>query len=422
MIQPLKSQANNWSLHWVDLDEPLPTGKDWFLPTLVVVCDASGTPLAPPEILEELDQPRVESLLYKLFDDLGSPDRLSIAASDDWDPEGWQAFSSECKVEIRFHNPGSRPDSDLKALTQTLVMRVGQDPEEPAHSRAVAAGLVRTALRVRSQAKKNALLERALASDPECAAARIELADIGLQSGDYKNCQAAYEEVLRLEAPRLRGKSPAWWTNRETRPFLRALYGKAMTLWHLGDYASASEPLEDLLRINPIDNQGARFLVPMLHLLADAPEKSAAYFANYARTYPNDYPEPSFLFGWALSNALEGRESEAREKYAGGILKNIYLAPMLLEQDEPPRTIWMPNDRAEPNYAAEFIDSYAILWDREPGALRILREVHQEMLGRIAKIIAHREKMADFQDQRYDPEYKRAWADLVAEDELLTLP
>ena len=93
---------------------------------------------------------------------------------------------------------------------------------------------------------------------------------------------------------------------------------------------------------------------------------------------------------------------------------------MLLEATEPPRGLWQPNDRAEPNYAAEFIDSYAVLWDREAGASRILRESWQELQSRIAEIVALRERMADFQDQRYEPDYKKLWQQLIAQDERLT--
>ena len=75
--------------------------------------------------------------------------------------------------------------------------------------------------------------------------------------------------------------------------------------------------------------------------------------------------------------------------------------------------------RAEPNYAAEFIDSYALLWDREAGALRILRECWEELQPRIAKIVELRERMSDFQDQRFEPEYKKLWKQFVAEDERL---
>ncbi len=420
MIQPLKSPKNNWFLYWVDLDEPLPSGQDWFLPTIVIVCDQAGTPVASPEILEELDQARVENYLYKTFDQIGTPDRLSIATSDDWDAEGWQSFSADCKLDIRFQNFDKRTPEDLRALTKTLVMRVGREPQGPLQSREVARGLVRTALRLRSESKKAALLRQAVVRDPDCSAALIELADLEFQAGNFKSCLVAYEQVAEKDFPRWQSRKTTWWIDRETRPYLRSLYGRAMTQWHLGRYSPAAKTLEELLVLNPKDNQGTRFLIPMLHLLAESPERAASFFTRYAEQFPRDFSEPSFLFGWALTYALEGREAESRAKYSEGILKNIYLAPMLLELDEPPRNTWLPNDRAEPNYAAEFVESYAVLWDREPGALRLLREVFDELIPRIEKIVRHREEMTDFQDQRYEPDYKEAWQELVKKDDILT--
>jgi tetratricopeptide (TPR) repeat protein len=421
MIQPLKSPKTNWFLYWVDLEEPLPSKQDWFLPTIVIVCDESGTPVAPPEILEELDQARVENFLYKTFEQLGTPDRLSVAASEDWDAEAWQSFSADCKLDIRLQSFDRRTPEDLRALTKTLVLRTGRETQGPAHARDVARGLVRTALRVRSQAKKAALLNLAVARDPDCAAAVVELADLDFQAGHFKACLLAYEAVAEREFPKWSAQA-VWWTDVETRPYLRALYGCAMTQWHLGRYMPAAATLENLLALNPKDHQGTRFLIPMLYLLAEVPERATAFFERYEKKYVGDFSEPSFLFGWALCLSFEGREAEARKKYTEGILKNIYLAPMLLELDEPPKMTWFPNDRAEPAYAAEFVESYAVLWDREPGALRLLREVYQETIPRIEAIVRHREDMMDFQDQRFEPGYKDAWQELVRKDDALTKP
>jgi hypothetical protein len=195
-----------------------------------------------------------------------------------------------------------------------------------------------------------------------------------------------------------------------------------MTEWHLSRFAEAAADLVDLMKCNPADNQGARFLVPMLHLLAENPDGAAKFFRWYAKNFPGDFKEPSFLFGWAISSSLEGRESVAREKYIEGILRNIYIAPMLLETAEPPKHLWFPNDRAEPTYAVDFIQSYAVLWDREPSALRLLREVWQAIQPRLEKIVQQRELMLDLQDQRYDPEFKTKWQTLTAQEEQLTKP
>jgi tetratricopeptide (TPR) repeat protein len=278
-------------------------------------------------------------------------------------------------------------------------------------------------MRIRSPRKKMALLRTALDRDADCASARIELADVEFQHGNWKASLAAYDELVTREIPRWKDKRPAWWIDRETRPLLRALYGRAMTLWHQGRHADSAEQFESLLKLSPKDYQGARFFIPLLYLLSEEFEAAQAAFEQYAATYPGDYSEPSFTFGWALSLTLEGRETEALAKYREAMLKNVYIAPMLLEDPEPPRGgQWFPNDRAEPAYAGEFIDSYAILWDREPAALRLLREAWQDAVPRVEKIVALREHMADFQDQRYEPDYKKMWQQFVEEDDRLTTP
>jgi hypothetical protein len=208
--------------------------------------------------------------------------------------------------------------------------------------------------------------------------------------------------------------------DRETRLLLRAMYGRAMTLWHQSRHGDAAGQFEDLLSLNARDNQGVRFFIPLLHLLDENAEAAGRHYEWYTSRYQHDFAEPSFLFGWALCLTLQGEETAARQKYRDAILSNIYIAPMLLEVAEPPRGLWQPNDRAEPNYAAEFIDSYAVLWDREAGATRILREAWEELKPRVAEIIALRERMADFQDQRYELEYKKLWQELIAQDERLS--
>jgi len=422
MIQALKTPRNTWHLHWLDLEEAVPSGADWFLPTLVVICDRTGAPIAPPELMEELDQAKIENLLYRILDKTPPPDQLLVPQNEDWVEEDWRAFSAESKINIRFTPSAKAVSEELQAVTSLLVLRNGRPEQATPPPREVAAGLVRTALRLRSPSKKLTHLKLALEKNPDCSAARIELADMEFSAGNWKSCGDAYDEIIRREAELRNQPDTVWWKDHATRPYLRAIYGRAMTNWHLGRFTEACGDLEDLLACNPMDNQGVRFFIPMLHLLAEAPYKVAKFFARYEQDYPSDFKEPSFIFGWALSCSLESREMEAREKYIEAMLRNIYIAPMLLETAEPPKNLWFPHDRAEPAYAADFIQSYAVLWDREPGALRLLREVWQEIQPRIEKIIRQREVMLDLQDQRYDPDFKTKWQNLSGEEEKLTTP
>ncbi|MCX7869029.1 MAG: hypothetical protein N2322_03665, partial [Terrimicrobiaceae bacterium] len=211
-----------------------------------------------------------------------------------------------------------------------------------------------------------------------------------------------------------------WWEDPRTRPFLRALYGRAMTLWHRGRHLESASQLEKLVAINPRDNQGARLLIPLLYLLAEDLPAASAAFAAYEKNYPGDFAEPSLLYGWGLALGLSGDEAAARSKYHAGILRNIYIAPLLLEEPLPPQNLYFPSDRAEYSYASGFLDSYAVLWDREGGATRLLREAWDGAQQAVANLIRHREAMLDFQDQRYDPNYKTRWQAMLEEDERLS--
>jgi hypothetical protein len=119
----------------------------------------------------------------------------------------------------------------------------------------------------------------------------------------------------RRNADLRRNPQTSWWKDQATRPYLRAIYGRAMTDWHLGRFIESVTALEDLLSCNPTDNQGVRFFIPMLHLLAEAPDKAAKFFARYEAEYQNDFKEPSFIFGWALSCSTR----KPRERGSGEI-------------------------------------------------------------------------------------------------------
>ncbi|MGH3519239.1 MAG: hypothetical protein ACRDQ7_17840 [Haloechinothrix sp.] len=52
------------------------------------------------------------------------------------------------------------------------------------------------------------------------------------------------------------------WSELDNRPFHRALHGLALALWRLGNFAAAELVLHNMLWLNPLDNQGARALLP----------------------------------------------------------------------------------------------------------------------------------------------------------------
>jgi tetratricopeptide (TPR) repeat protein len=434
MIQPLDTARNIWRLLWFDLDEPVPRiapvlaesknananqgETEYYLPTCMLVTTASGKPICPPEILEELDQPRAEQLLGRLFEEHGIPDRLTIAESSDWDTEAWRSFALDCRVELAFGTfPAAKP-GELRQAARRIAQRLsGETFHSPA---AVARGLVATANRLRSMEKKVAYLRKAIEQDAACAVARIELADTDYQAGRWNESRRGYREVIEREQRRWHDETPEWWSDLETRPYLRALYGHAMTEWQQGRFSQTATDLHRLLTLNPIDNQGVRFLIPLVHLLEDNYTEALLSMERYEHNYPDDYCEPAMLFGKGLLQWHAGKEEISREAYLAAMLKNIYIAPLLVDYPLPPIDIWHPNDRSEFSYAQDFMQSYSTLWDRDPAALRFVREILTEFSPQVEAIISHRRQMNELQDQRYDRNFKVRWKTMTALDETLT--
>ena len=51
------------------------------------------------------------------------------------------------------------------------------------------------------------------------------------------------------------------WAHINNRPFLRCMHGYGLCLWRLGRFDEAERIFDGMLRLNPTDNQGVRFLI-----------------------------------------------------------------------------------------------------------------------------------------------------------------
>jgi hypothetical protein len=51
------------------------------------------------------------------------------------------------------------------------------------------------------------------------------------------------------------------WGLMDNRPFLRCMHGYGLCLWRLGHFDEAEHIFQQMLWMNPSDNQGVRFLI-----------------------------------------------------------------------------------------------------------------------------------------------------------------
>jgi tetratricopeptide (TPR) repeat protein len=414
MIQPLKNEPSVWSLCWVDLPEPLPVEEDFFLPVILLLVGPSFEPLVAPEMFSELDQVQAEEWVARHFDELGVPEVLQVWKAPEWVAEDWKFFGRDWKVKVKMVNP---PPHEARLQSELAGLKGG--PRAPSVPKsAVAEGLVRNVPRLRSTAKRRSALVKAAEIDPGCTAAQVELAEMEFHAGHYEQSLELARKIEEADGAMLRQRGVQWWTDRATRPLLRALFGIMLCQWHLGRAAEAADAGRRLLEIDPADHTGARFYVPLFDLLSGEHEEASLFFRHYAAHYPGDMPNAWLSFGWGLALCLEGDDMGARQKYREGMMANIYIAPRLLGERPPPEDIYHPSERDEPHSAVEFTGAFGGLWDREAAALRVLRETYEETQEALGELIVRRRALAELMDQRYDPEYRAKWTRLVDEEEV----
>ncbi len=219
---------------------------------------------------------------------------------------------------------------------------------------------------------------QALELDPRLADAYNGLAEIAVERGELEEAEELYWQAYRLARAELGSEEPEafyWWRQPETRPYMRAREGLGFTYWEEGRYDEALAEFEALLRLNPNDNQGIRYLIPPLYQLKGELERALQAYEEFQERYPQDEGEPHFLFNWGLALYAAGRPEEAAGKLRRGIFQNLYIAPLLLGRDIHPYPFRHWTETAEPSYAVGYLHWYGELWEAEPGALAFLERL-----------------------------------------------
>lgn len=194
-----------------------------------------------------------------------------------------------------------------------------------------------------------------------------------LKHGKAKQALAACErEFLIGEAgipPRYRGLIE--WSWLENRPFLRAAQGIALSHQQLGQRAETIAMMERILKWNPNDNQGLRYLIGSEYLRSGATAKATTLIVREADAFPPYHYEA------ALIEISAGRFVDAATRLRRAFVANNYIAETLCGAANPMKlAIWHGSNLAEPEVAKEYVDAYGDLWRQTPAALQFLRWLH----------------------------------------------
>lgn len=208
--------------------------------------------------------------------------------------------------------------------------------------------------------RRTTLARKALTISPDCADAYVLLAE---STKDIDEARRLYEQGVQAGERALgeqvfQDLAGEFWGMMETRPYMRARLGLADVLWHLGEREVAITHANELLRLNPNDNQGVRYqlanwllaqgdLEALGRLLAQYPDEVSAFWA-YTRLLH------------ALRTRGPGRSADTafRRAMAANPFVPMYLLGLMTAPEKPPDYYGF----GDPNEALVYLLESADVW------------------------------------------------------------
>lgn len=216
------------------------------------------------------------------------------------------------------------------------------------------------------------LAKRALSISPLCADAYVMLAEESAKSIEKARdlyARGVGAGALALGPDAFVEDVGFFWGILETRPYMRARCGLAQALWTLGEREEAIDHYNELLRLNPNDNQGIRYLLcacllesgdgPALETLLEAYAEDSAAYWTYTRALCA-FRE----FGPVDHRAVE-RLAEARQS-------NAHVPAYLSGEKSLPVTSPYYISMGGEDEAAEYVRDCGRAWTDTPGAIEWL--------------------------------------------------
>jgi len=261
---------------------------------------------------------------------------------------------------------------DRRLMEQTMQQFVGglQGQGRPHTPLAKAQDIVYRAFEERDENRRVQLARQALEICPDCADAYVLLAE---HAHDRKQALTFWEQAVAAGERALGPKAfqehvGRFWGILDTRPVMRAKEGLASALWTAGRRAEAIQHLQDMLRLNPNDNQGVRYTLAGFLLCEDRD--------NDLTTLLQQFPQEGSAT-WAYTKTLLAvrQKSDAADKLLQAALKTNKHVPAFLlgnahlPEERPP--YYSPGKESEAiMYAGIFLRN----WKATAGAITWLRQ------------------------------------------------
>lgn len=218
------------------------------------------------------------------------------------------------------------------------------------------------------------LAREALAISPDCADAYVLLAEEA--AADVDEAKAYYAQGVeageRALGPRAFEEDAGhFWGLMQTRPYMRARAGLASCLWLQGQHDEAIHHYQEMLRLNPNDNQGLRYLLVECLMIVGRDGELGQLLEQF-----DDDGAAAWLYTRALwLYRVEGATAKAAQALREALEQNPFVPQFLQGRKHLPREAPAYIGFGDENEAVEYLLRALPLWLITPGALDWLADV-----------------------------------------------
>ncbi|HTN97368.1 MAG TPA: hypothetical protein VL101_10350 [Nordella sp.] len=271
------------------------------------------------------------------------------------------------KATPRTEPPVFLDQNDVEELLALLV-----ESAQPDDSIQAAQNIMYDAWDATGRRKRIALAQKALQVSPLCADAYVLLAQEKAKSAEDALAlfrMGAEVGKQALGSAGLKEYKGHFWGALETRPYMRALHGLGLTLSDLGQHQEAIDIYREMLRLNPNDNQGIRYLLAESLLARD----DITPLKKLLKKYKGDASAQ-----WLYTQALLAFRDKAPN--ANALAEEAWEAnshvPDMLSGDRPLVQSDTGYIRAGGDDEASFcVEAIGAAWRSTPGAIAWLKEL-----------------------------------------------
>src|SRR5215211_407088 len=263
----------------------------------------------------------------------------------------------------------------------------GKLPSAPAPTTPLerAQDLIYEAFETESSRKRVQLAKKALKVSPDCADAYVLLAEE--DAGSLEEARELYQKGVEageraLGRETFEEEAGYFWGILETRPYMRARQGLAFCLWELGEREEAIDHYQQMLDLNPDDNQGIRHELARCLLDEELDEELGDLLQRY---------EEDAFAEWVYTRALwafrkEGDTGKSTEALEEAIETNPYVPLYLLGHKSLPSALPDLMSLGDEREAVAYVAGALTGWLRTPSALEWLRgNVDERLLAELQK-------------------------------------